>query len=202
MASDHRDSETGRSSDPLTELWKAHKVALTLTGIGAAALLVAAVKKTSTYLMLLDTGDEPPIRVKGGSMNVELLSNIEKWEKDQKHPDKKHWKIWGVGHRGSNQLHVIIAVGPGAIVKNGPLDQNGSLLEVVYSDGNTVSFHSAGYHTMVDTSNYPLDDSGPPQVLTYDRGGTGFVKSISLDKNCIVECPNTGDFHELAILDC
>jgi len=201
------EASSRRVAKSFFEVWNANKFAITIAGIGAATFVAGALKGISQAIgdVKIGGGDEPPIRVKGGSATIQLLSNIDYWEEDPPDPhdpDKKHWKIWGVGQRAKNKLHVIIAVASTVQVQNGPLDQDCSLLELVYSDNNKISFQSTGNHITVTSSDNPLERSVDPAFLTYDQNGTGHVSSIWLNHKCVVACPNKGDFHELAILDC
>lgn len=66
----------------------------------------AAIGATAFYIFqaLTATGDEPPIRVKRGSMQLELLASMGGFEPQNANPDPKKWKVKGFDRKGDEYL--------------------------------------------------------------------------------------------------
>src|SRR6476659_3823622 len=76
---------------------------------GAAGLAVGLVLGGGLFFVL-SPGDEGPIRVKNGSVELHLLNTSRSWAADG---DNRHWKI-SRGRRNRDGLEVYVNSGPGA----------------------------------------------------------------------------------------
>jgi len=156
--------------------WRQHKVALATAAVaGALAFAIFRVAVVS------EAGDEPPIRVRNGSLDLWLVSVAEKWM-----ANGPHWKITG-GTRSRNDYKIQVIYNSGAACTGGtapgtPLEATGAPLEIVYyvdsSTTKKVTLTVQGHHTQVD-SDAPLEILFSSKLLTY-RPGTGYIQSISL----------------------
>ena len=153
-----------------------HKLALATAGI-AGALLFAILR----VAVINEAGDEPPIRVRNGSLDLWLVSVSEKWM-----ANGPHWKITG-GKRSRDDYKIEIIYNSGAVCTGGtgpgtPLEATGAPLEIVYyvdpSTTKKVTLMVQGHHTQAD-SDAPLEILFGGKLLTY-RPGTGYIQSISL----------------------
>jgi hypothetical protein len=155
--------------------WR-HPLALT-----AAALAGALVFAILRVAVINEAGDEPPIRVRNGSLDLWLVNVSEKWM-----PNGAHWKITG-GKRSRDDYKIQVIYNSGAVCTGGtapgtPLEATGAPLEIVYyvdsSTTKKVTLAVQGKHTQVD-SDAPLEILFNGKLLTY-RPGTGYIQSISL----------------------
>jgi hypothetical protein len=203
-----RDAETQRDDDSFVEFWRTNKVALTLAGIGAAAVVAGIVKYGYAALETRAGGDEPPIRVKGGSIHFEVLSTSSHWAKNP-------WGIWKTsnGSRKKDALDIIISVGPGATVTP-PLDRTGTTLQMYYCADSScsqqfmVEIDSAfdfpvGRKTQINPNGVTFTPDGQWLNSPDDSDSTkpGYVSRIVLDGQTICSFKNKDEFRELVILD-
>jgi hypothetical protein len=122
-------------------------------------------------------GDEAPIRVKSGSIDLDLLTAVQVWEPAGT-ADKKRWKISG-GTRNQNEYLVIVL--PSDVSKCKPFAVVSRTVQVIHGGAteaaNNIEFRSTGNHTMV-TSQQDLNASG--RNLKYDPDD-GFITEIRTD---------------------
>lgn len=104
------DEAAARSkSTSLLDLWNSNKLAMTLVGVGAVAAVGFAAKIMAEAAK--GGGDEPPIRVKGGSIYLDLISDSNTWEYDGK---ADVWHIFGNPPRSKDDLVLFIDYTTGA----------------------------------------------------------------------------------------
>lgn len=148
--------------------WR-HPLALaTAAAVGAVAFAIFRVLVPSA------AGDEPPIRVRNGSLELRLDVR-EKWK-----TSGTNWKITGA-KRNNDEYLVFVTFNSGTpCTGNG--SATGSSIEITYfvAAGNTKSVKLTvdGKHTLVD-SDAPLQISTDKKVLSYSPG-TGYIQSISV----------------------
>jgi hypothetical protein len=177
-------SNTLRSSS-----WLDHPVAMIVAAAAGAAIIGGIL-----YFTLADTGDEPPIRVQNGSLELYLPATSNKhWKQN---PDAKHWRLSG-GHRGKDPLDVTIAVNSGAncTAQSGL----GNLLTVHYNNGTRVDVHSNNKHAAVDSSQ-DLTLSTDRHLLTY-KATEGFISAIVLDNKTLCTFTDAKQLADLVISD-
>jgi hypothetical protein len=178
---------------------------LIVGGVTAAALAIALF-----FFGAFDTGDEAPIRVRNGSLELYVASNTQKWKHATSPGDAKHWRISG-GKRKNQTLSIAIAVNgstaPGASCSNQA--GTGDLLTIGYSvNGVVVTVHddpNDHKHALVE-SNADLvlstKDSNE-RLLSYDP--VGYISSITLTKGgtTVASCTFTkaDQLGDLVILD-
>ena len=122
------------------------------------------------------TGDEPPIRVKGGSVRIEMAAkkNSNKWDT----VSNVKWKFKN-GKRENDTYEVVVGMLPGAEYKNGTY-ATGKKVRATYSDNAWVEFESSGKLTTVTTSTAFVQPED--MVLEHEAiGGQGFINSVSVD---------------------
>jgi hypothetical protein len=174
---------------------------LIVGGVTATALAIALF-----FFGAFSTGDEAPIRVRNGSLDLYVASNNQKWKPGTNPADARHWRING-GKRANAALSIAIAVNPGASCSNQAA--TGDLLTIAYSvNGVVVSVHddpNDHYHAMVD-SNADLvvskkDSNG--RLLSYESDG--YISSVTLTKGgtAVASCTFTKkeQLGDLVILD-
>ena len=145
---------------------------LSVLGIAAALGLFNA---CSGDVTVRRAGDEPPIRVRGGSMHLDLLTEGDRdFEKDNPN-DKKKWHIKDSPNRDRNNFIVVVVSANagcnGKVVSAGKVD-------VVYSDGQSVEFKSNNNHTKITAQN-DLDQPAA-KSLRYAVNG-GFISAVKVD---------------------
>jgi ketosteroid isomerase-like protein len=142
---------------------------------GFAALLTGAV--SYGVFKILATGDEPPIRVRHGSIILEVVHSDVEWR--QIGSDQKHWKL-SRGTRQSDRYQLYLAPSDPTHCQN-TTQTAADVLRFVLDDNPTmwIEVKSVGRKTDV-TSSIPLELSANERELSF--GGTGnFVTSIVLD---------------------
>lgn len=144
-------------------------IAATVVALGAAGVALYY-----RYVLATRAGDEPPIRVKGGSIEMDLIrhaNNAHQWHKPNPN-DKRKWKISN-GHRSTPRYLVYVGANDCSKCTNAEhvvkLVHVGSVVTFVHEDGTEVSFNAAGNSTEV-TSQKDLTDSSN-QKLTYPTAG-------------------------------
>ena len=172
--------------------WREHPRAVLIAAaigilIGAGALLLLRV--------LADTGDEPPIRVKNGSLELHLLATNGTWTSTG-----NHWKTSGT--RAHNALQLTVATRGKANCSAYTITAN--LLVIHYADqsGNEVmkvEIQSTGNHSKVTPSQPMFVSPGDPTVLGYFDAG--FIKSIEADGTSMCAFSAASQLDHLLIMD-
>lgn len=152
--------------------WQDHPVAITVAALGGALILAGILAAAGAFAG--DTGDEPPIRVKNGSLELHLLTNNKHW-KERGNGDVKRWKISG-GTRGDDTLDVDITVNAGATCNY--QSASGNAVTMYYDNGTKVSVHSNSRHAWVD-SDADLTLTNNKRQLSYQVDG--FISRVTLD---------------------
>ena len=142
-------------------------------------------------------GDEPPIRVKGGSLDLQLLTKNHEW---QKNGDDMHWHISG-GRRATDVLNVVLALCNGR-----PIGVTGNTLEILHSDGVHLLIKSVSLKTQLtrvddDTNKEHLKkDSQHKHWLRYEPQGE--ITQVMVDSNTVWTSGGATSLCELLVLDC
>ena len=154
----------------IVAVWREHPLATAVAvGVGLA---VGIILTFSALRVQLDAGDEPPIRVKNGSLDLDLPKGSGTWETD---PDAKHWKIAGNKTKKSADFTVALFPAPG---KSCPATTaTASSVVITYSDGATVTLDIKNKATKV-TATGDLSTSQNDELLTYTA--SGYIKDITV----------------------
>jgi hypothetical protein len=189
-----RDAETQRDDDSFVEFWRTNKVALTLAGIGAAAVVAGIVKSAYSVLEVRAGGDEPPIRVKGGSIDLRLLTNHHQWKASTR---ANEWKISGGPHRSKDDFDLVVD-----FLKGDSKPAAGKQLDILYTGGAQLQVSSYMQQTSVALlAGDPTKVTVDQQSLIYDRNGTtDSIREIILDGQRLWP-DGPRKFSELLILD-
>jgi len=142
-----------------------------------------------------DTGDEPPIRVKNGSLELHLLAKNATWT-----ATGNHWKTSGT--RAHDPLQLTVATRGKANCSAYTVAAN--LLVIHYADpaGNEVmkvEIQSTGNHSKVTPSQPMSVNTSDTTVLAY--GSAGFIKSIEADGTAMCTFSAASQLDHLIILD-
>ena len=162
------------SSPSITESWAEDPLAAA-AALGIGILLGAAA--TFGLVQILATGDEPPIRVRNGSIELEVLHKSRHWT-----GSGNPWKI-NQGSRLSNKYWMYLAPTDPAHCKNNT-KLNGDVILFILSDDKPeapswVQVKSTGNKTEV-TSSKTLTRSADKKILSYGAAGL-FIKTIKMD---------------------
>jgi hypothetical protein len=164
-----------------------------------ARLLIAAgvgfaVGAVVSFLFEADfgrSGDEAPIRVKGGSTNFELLGGKQVWTPDS---GQNHWKP-SAGTRGRDDYKIILAV-----FDNDGNSQSttlyGKKIRVYQDQQNFVQIKSVGKHTKLEPHRAVKSKPGAPHVLTHPYN----IERIQVDAS-IVYFEQDARFDYMLLLD-
>jgi hypothetical protein len=155
---------------------------------GGAALLAAL---AASYFVAA-SGDEPPIRVKGGSIYLELIHDSKSWREDG---SKKKWKLSG-GTRKSNKLAVYLA--PKNPAHCTTTFAGADYVSFVYSDGVTIELRAVNKKTKV-TSSADLEEVNE-QLLEYPAAG-GFIDVIKVDGDEVCNFSEPNQLHGVLITE-
>lgn len=124
-------------------------------------------------------GDEPPIRVRNGSIELQLLHPTHKFEEADGSTDKKNWRIETEPSRQSNDVTVLVLPSDFNNCKGGFVE-SGNKVEFVYSTGNRITVQSNGSKKIRVKGQDPLENpSGNRQLLRYDVAGV-YIQSIDV----------------------
>ena len=125
------------------------------------------------------TGDEPPIRVRNGSIELKLLTTIYDWGEDPPN-DKKNWTPRS-GPKGKNEYELFIRVSDITKCQGGTYKEDAKTIVLVYgtnvADLQTITIKSTGNHSRIKSSER-LTANG--KLLEYSVSG-GFIKKITVD---------------------
>ena len=135
--------------------------------IGAGAVL--------GYFSIMATGDEPPIRVRNGSIELEVLHKSRYWK--EVGSTGTHWKI-NQGTRLTDKYWMYPAPTNTADCGN-TAKVNGDVIRFILSDDSWVQVESHNNKTDV-TSDKALTRSADKKTLSYGNEGL-FIKAIRLD---------------------
>ena len=180
--------------------WQDHPVAITVAAVGGALLLGGILYLAGAFAG--ETGDEPPIRVKGGSVELYLATSQQKWHEK----DSTHFKITG-GPRSKDALDVAIAVNAGATCS--AQAKTGNKLTVIYqnADQSTTTINVGTDPDMPNQKHSAVDSTAPlslsssdPRVLTYVNSG-GFIREILLDGTNMCTFTTGNQLAMLLVLD-
>jgi hypothetical protein len=139
-----------------------------------------------------DSGDEPPIRVKNGSMQFQLLGN-DKWKpKDS----GKYWVMKNGKERSQNRIQLTAAY-------NGVSCQNtasGDAVKLIFSDESYVTVTAVDKKTRVEAQDPArFDDGTDKKNLIYN--GNGYIKSIVVDGTTLCNFASEDQLTHLLLLD-
>ena len=145
-------------------------VALAVGALIAAGLILGAIA------LGVGAGDEPPIRVKNNSIDLELLHKKRHWK--EVGDDGKQWKI-SKGKKNADLFELFVAPTDPETCKGG-LSKIGSPLVFTYSDGTVITITSDEKKTMLSSTQPMIRNDENNKLLSYDPTGTGFIKTISV----------------------
>ena len=144
---------------------------------GALALLVAWAIGAFDAQPL--TGDEPPIRVRNGSIEFELLHPTHKFAEADGSTDKKNWGVDGGLSRRSNDVTVLVI--PSTLSNCKGFVESGNKVEFYYTDNKKITVQSNGNKEIrVQNNDDPLDNpTNNRRFLRYDVGDV-YIKRIDI----------------------
>ena len=165
--------------------------------LGGAALGVLFGGAVGYFLLRLAGGDEPPIRVKGGSMEFELLGHSAKWKQTGSGGGRKKWQPEH-GKRAQTMYEVLLAVRVAGKCES--FTWYGSTVTVTYSDGTEVIFTVDQEVTTADASDKVKRNDSDKRVLEYDPGD-GYIKTIVVKGNPTVSLDAGDKIEHMLLLD-
>jgi hypothetical protein len=144
------------------------------------------------------TGDEAPIRVKGGSITFELLSKTDRW-----HPkgSKDHWTMTG-DRRQDEYLLLLVIKDAEAKLESHTLCSK-KKIQIFYHNSidpqrpAVIELKSTGKKTHLRSTHVCDSDTADPPVLTYKRR----VVRILVDAESF-DIPEHGNLESMLLLDC
>jgi len=152
-------------------------------------LVLLALASAACGNLRLFSGDEAPIRVKGGSIHLELLNATRTWKKNGS--DGTKWKMSG-GTRNHADYKLTFAAQQGACSVT---PDRKTTVKVTYSDNHWIEFTGQGNHTAV-TSDVGLQTSADERTLSYVVSG-GYISAIHLDGHLACAFAASGEFTSL-----
>lgn len=143
-----------------------------MAAVVGLAIVLGLLNACSRVAPLLG-GDEPPIRVRGGSMLIDLLTDGSADFEPDDPSDKKKWHIKDQPQRDRNNFLVVVV----STTCNGKV-KSGNKVDIVYSDGQSVEFKSNSQHTRITA----LKDLDHPsgKLLKYEAAGQ-YVSAVKVD---------------------
>jgi hypothetical protein len=162
---------TQTESPSILEVWSENPVA-TAVAIGLGIVIGAGA--VIGYDFIRAAGDEPPIRVRNGSIELEVLHKRRQWK--EVGSGGTHWKI-NRGERNSSSYWIYLA--PTNTAHCNAAKANGGVIRFILSDDAWVQVESHNNKTEV-TSNKALTRSSDGKTLSYGNGAL-YIKAIRLD---------------------
>ena len=138
-------------------------------------------------------GDEPPIRVRNGSMYLELLDNTFEFEENG---NKKNWKIKGDPPRGRPEYTlVVIASDPNACASQLVTTPR---VEFVYDSGQTIELMAAGRKTLIKSRDDIDHVPNARHILEYkspneSETAKGYISKIKIGNSGTDHCTFSPD---------
>jgi hypothetical protein len=158
----------------LKQVWSENPRLLVITAAVAALLTGGA---TYYFFKVLAAGDEAPIRVRHGSVILEVVHATQHWR--QIGSNQRHWKL-SRGTRQTDQYQVYFAPTDPAHCQN-TVNVRGMVVRFVLNNDEQMWIQVRSTTRQTDvTSSIPLDLSADEKEISF--GGTGnFVTSITVD---------------------
>ncbi len=163
-------------------------------GVAAALGAAAGVAIASAFkLTTIQSGDEPPIRVRHGSMRIQLLHRQQTRKFVQMGSPRK-WTIDGNADRGRDEyIVVVLPDDPTAIVVREAVN-----VVIVYSDTKWVHFKSTGRKTRV-TGERDLQ-LNTDRELKYNGSG-GHIERVEVDGDLVYQSGMVDPTLQILLLD-
>jgi hypothetical protein len=187
------------AAPPQDSIWD-HPVAAAGVAVAGAAILAGLLYVAG--FRSGDTGDEPPIRVKNGSVDFYLATSTQMW----KPKTDKLFKITG-GKRSKDGLDVNIAVNVGASCTSQAATGDQVTIDYVKADNTAVTLtigtdpdRPHQKHSAVQSSEPLTFSSADARVLRYVSAG-GYIRAILLDGKKMCSFTGPEQLANLVILD-
>jgi hypothetical protein len=187
------------ANPPQDSVWD-HPTAVASIAVASAAILAGLLYAAGFFSG--DTGDEPPIRVKNGSVDFYLATSTQRW----KPKNDKVFKITG-GKRSKDGLDVTIAVNAGASCTSQAATGDQVTIDYVKADNVAVTLtigtdpdRPHQRHSAVQSSEPLTFSSADARVLRYVSAG-GYIRAILLDGNKMCTFTGPDQLANLVILD-
>jgi hypothetical protein len=144
--------------------------------VGAALVVGALAGAAIGVIVTGGAGDEAPIKVKNGSLDVELTHPGRQWEPfPQNDTTRMHWRAKGGPNRDENEYSLLIEAANG---KCSQTAVTGNKIRFTYSDNRYVEIEAKNKKTEV-LSDVALDLLSSNRLLSYGPSG-GYIASISI----------------------
>ena len=160
------------SDGSIVDAWTENPVA---TAVAVGLGIVIGAGAVIGYFSIMATGDEPPIRVRNGSIQMEVLHSSRHWKPVGN--DGMTWKL-SAGVRLVDPYWLYLApTAPADCGNTGSV--NGKIVRYILDDGTWVQAESKNKKTEV-TSSKPLTRSADYKTLSYGAAAN-YIKEIQLD---------------------
>lgn len=151
---------------------KAIAIGATVVALGAAGVAV--------YFYATSAGDEPPIRVKGGSIEMDLIHSRKKFEKPN-NSNKKEWKISSGSRKRGAYLVYIGLNDPKTCGDQQRLVWSGTTVDFVHENGKKVTFLADSDKQTRITSSEDMDTVQNSNNRKLSYAAAGRIASIVID---------------------
>src|SRR4029453_1906746 len=132
----------------------------------------------------LASGEEPPIRVRNGSVEMQLVHKNGEWE-PQSAGDRKNWKVKGEPERGKPEYEVIVVPTDRGNCM-GPLVLTADGVKITTKNGgatNSIDIKLTNKKTKIKSGNVDLASSA--DVLS--EAGSAFISKIEVGNSLVCE---------------
>jgi len=146
------------------------------------------------------SGDEAPIRVKGGSITFELLSKEARWEPQG---SKDHWTITHTPDRHRDEYLVLLIIKDAEGRLESQTLRSRKKIQIFYHNPSdpqrpaVVELRSTGKKTHLRSTHVSDLDTTDPPVLTYQRR----IVRVLVDAESF-DIPEHGKLESMLLLDC
>jgi len=195
---DERDAIQSQDDAPVT-LERRIRLGRDAPKLITAAVIGAAVGAAVTHIMEstdlfeeFKSGDEAPIRVKGGSISFELLSPTTKW---QQSGGRNHWVLTD-GNRSKDEYLVSLVIKDASGKLESHTLPNKKKIKIFYEEQAHVHIQSNSKKTELKSTDDADSDTSDPPVLTYARN----VQRVTVDTTTF-EIPAGGKLESMLLLD-
>ena len=140
-------------------------------GLLTVSLLAIGAAIGAAIVLGGSSSDEAPIRVKNGSLEIEIMSGSQEWA-DQ----AGDWHIDGA-EKFREEYEVTVAPRPDATCAPSKV-ASGANVQLTYSDGRVITLRSQGKKTKIQHSN--VIQKVAPNRLRYAATGSGFIREVAV----------------------
>jgi len=186
-----------------SELWRQSPY-LVIRIVLAAGLVGLVIAVLGIIITSGGGGDEAPIRVKSGSIELKVLADNSQADPQDWNKVGNTWKIKNSHGRHKNRFQLFVVSSNQTTMCNGKYwgtTNDGGEIQLTYDNQDWVKLTADGGHASITSSNSKLLKRPSEQLLQYGDPGTGYLSEILVDGASLCKFPGKDDLLFFAIVD-